>query len=292
MDRARIALDGLSVGDAFGERFFVHPDPVEGLIAARALPRAPWHYTDDTEMALGIMDVLEQHGSIERDALAGRFAARYVRDPQRGYGGGAHTILGEIARGEPWREAAGRVFDGQGSKGNGGAMRVAPIGAYFADDLDAVISQARASAQVTHAHADGQAGAVAVALAVAYAWRWQRRDSAVRDTPLIDWVLEHVPSGETRDGLVAAHAVPRDTPPRQAAQRLGSGANVLSWDTVPFSLWCAGRHLDAFEEAMWTTVAGLGDRDTTCAIVGGIVAVSAGPATIPHDWLASREPLR
>ncbi len=289
---ARLALDGLSVGDAFGERFFVHPIHVDRLIDERALPRSPWRYTDDTEMALGIMDVLVDHGSIDRDRLAGRFAARYMRDPQRGYGGGAHTILGEIARGESWREAAGRVFDGQGSMGNGGAMRVAPIGAYFADDVDAVVAQARASAEVTHAHADGQAGAIAVALAAAFAWRWRRGDVDVRGTPLIEWVLGRVPPGETREGLVAASATPHETAPREAARHLGSGARVLSWDTVPFALWCAGRHLDAFEEAMWTTVSGLGDRDTTCAIVGGIVALGAGPSAIPREWLDAREPLR
>jgi hypothetical protein len=40
---------------------------------------------------------------------------------------------------------------------------------------------------------------------------------------------------------------------------------------------------------MWVTVAGLGDRDTTCAIVGGIVALSAGQ--VPLDWIEKREPL-
>ncbi|MEI8254970.1 MAG: ADP-ribosylglycohydrolase family protein [Deltaproteobacteria bacterium] len=292
LSRARLALAGLSVGDAFGERFFVHPSHLDGLIAERALPHAPWRYTDDTEMALGIMDVLGDRGSIDQDALAGRFAARYLRDPQRGYGGGAHTILGEIARGESWRESAGRVFDGQGSMGNGGAMRVAPIGAYFADDLDAVVTQARASAEVTHAHEDGQAGAIAAALATAYAWRWRRGDADVRETPLIEWILGRVPPGRTREGLVAASAVSRETSPREAARRLGSGARVLSWDTVPFALWCAARHLDAYEEAMWTTVSGLGDRDTTCAIAGGIVALGAGPSSIPPAWLEAREPLR
>jgi ADP-ribosylglycohydrolase len=39
-------------------------------------------------------------------------------------------------------------------------MRVAPLGAYFADDLGEVARQALASAEVTHAYADGQAGAV------------------------------------------------------------------------------------------------------------------------------------
>jgi len=42
---------------------------------------------------------------------------------------------------------------------------------------------------------------------------------------------------------------------------------------------------------MWTTVSGLGDRDTTCAIVGGIVASAVGHDAIPADWLAAREQL-
>jgi len=31
--------------------------------------------------------------------------------------------------------------------------------------------------------------------------------------------------------------------------------------------------------------------DTTCAIVGGIVALAVGPEGIPADWLAARESL-
>jgi ADP-ribosylglycohydrolase len=61
--------------------------------------------------------------------------------------------------------------------------------------------------------------------------------------------------------------------------------------TVPFTLWCAVRHLADFEAAMWTTVSGLGDRDTTCAIVGGIVALYVGVEGIPAEWLHARESL-
>jgi hypothetical protein len=38
-------------------------------------------------------------------------------------------------------------------------------------------------------------------------------------------------------------------------------------------------------------VSALGDRDTTCAIVGGMVALHAGVDSIPREWLACREPL-
>ncbi len=71
--------------------------------------------------------------------------------------------------------------------------------------------------------------------------------------------------------------------------RLGNGARVSGQDTVPFCLWAVARHPRDYAEAMWTTVAGLGDRDTTCAIVGGILA--NGGAELPADWLAAREPL-
>src|SRR5262245_63984537 len=61
--------------------------------------------------------------------------------------------------------------------------------------------------------------------------------------------------------------------------------------TVPFALWCAAQHLDDYEEALWLTVSGLGDRDTTCAIAGGIVACCTGAEGIPAAWRAAREPL-
>src|SRR6478735_1597090 len=132
--RAKRSLEGLSVGDAFGERFFLHPNVVDSLIEDRAMPRAPWACTDDTVMALSVVEVLEEHGEIHQDKLATYFASRYSADPQRGYGRTAHHILRGIAAGDDWRDVARAAFDGMGSMGNGGAMRAAPIGAYFEND--------------------------------------------------------------------------------------------------------------------------------------------------------------
>ena len=284
--RAHLSLDGLSVGDAFGQRFFGPPN-VETLIEARAVPRPPWPYTDDTEMALAVVEVLGRHGRVDPDDLAAVFARRYRANPARGYGGMAHDILADLGRGVSWQAAAGAVFGGTGSMGNGGAMRVAPVGAYWADDLAAVVDQARQSAAVTHAHPEGQAGAVAVAVAAA----WAARREAGPGRQLLEVAREHTPPGETRDGLEHALALPFDLLPQAAASRLGSGFKVTAQDTVPFALWCAARHVDSYEEALWATVAGLGDRDTTCAIVGGIVALAVGRDAIPADWRAAREPL-
>ena len=72
---------------------------------------------------------------------------------------------------------------------------------------------------------------------------------------------------------------------------LGNGTEVSAQDTVALALWCAGERLSDYEEAMWLTVSGLGDRDTTCAIAGGVVAVYSGFESIPAEWLSCRERL-
>jgi ADP-ribosylglycohydrolase len=286
-DRMMQSLDGLSVGDAFGQQFFYTPE----YIATRTLPVPRWKYTDDTEMAIGVSEALSQRGTINQDELAEIFAERYRGDPHRGYGGNARELLNAIGDGADWQEVSAGSFGGQGSMGNGGAMRVAPLGAYFADDLDAVVREATASAQVTHMHPEGIAGAIAVAVAAATAWQFH--ESNEQDATQTIWrtVLELTPSGETHKEIERARNLSHGESVHAAANLLGNGSQVISSDTVPFPLWCATRHLNDYAAALWTTVSALGDRDTTCAIVGGIVVMYAGTNAIPTEWLYSREAL-
>lgn len=159
----------------------------------------------------------------------------------------------------------------------------------FADDLARVVEEARASAAVTHAHADGQAGAIAVAVACAGACTLPRNSEL--GWQLLDLAIERTPDSATRQGLLKARALPRGCSVTLAVSALGSGSGVVSSDTVPFSLWCVAQRPTDYEAAMWLTVSGLGDRDTTCAIVGGIVGLTCGRSGIPDGWLAAREPL-
>ena len=291
MQRALLSLDGLSIGDGFGECFFTVPDVIERRIAHRDPPPSPWIVTDDTIMALSIVRCLNRYGHIEQDALAAAFAREFIKAPDRGYGGMARQILYSISEGGSWKIAASHAFDGQGSCGNGGAMRSAPIGAYFADDYDRVVYEATYSAEITHSHPDGKAGAVAVALAAA--WMVREYNSANTTAPsLIEFVRERLPKTDTYYRLKKTLEMPLQALPQTAALMLGNGSGVISSDTVPFCLWCAARHPNDFVEAMWTTVSGLGDRDTTCAIVGGIVALSVGRESIPAEWLSAREKIR
>src|SRR5437899_2485831 len=134
--RAYESLQGLSCGDAFGQGFFKPEEIALSMIRQRALPVSPWRFTDDTMMALSIVSALEEHGEIHQDHLALSFSMSY--DRSRGYGPAMHDLLPRLRRKAGcWREESRSLFGGEGSFGNGSAMRVAPLGAYFADDLDA-----------------------------------------------------------------------------------------------------------------------------------------------------------
>jgi ADP-ribosylglycohydrolase len=288
LDRSRIALEGLSVGDAFGEQW-LHAGVAARAAAhgQRAMPQTArsWPWTDDTAMALSIVEVLAARGTVDPHELAGAFARRYAYEPGRGYGGGAHQVLAELVSGTGYAVAARALFHGQGSCGNGGAMRAAPVGAYFADDLDAVVAEAARSAAPTHAHADGVAGAVAVAVAAAAVWAGERDPRALLET-----VVARTPAGPTRDGLGRALPMLRADHVTVASE-LGNGSRVVASDTVPFAVWCAATHLGDYAGALWCCTEVGGDIDTTCAIVGGIVVGAVGVAGIPAAWRAKREPL-
>jgi ADP-ribosylglycohydrolase len=275
------SLDGLSVGDALGAQFFMVGRSIPDLMSDRP-PAGPWEWTDDTEMACGVVAELREHGTIDQDRLAASFADRC--EPYRGYGAGAVVTLHRIREGTPWRESAGSAFGGQGSCGNGAAMRVAPLGAYFADDLLSVVQQARLSAEVTHLHPEGVAGAVAVAVAAALAAHTPSLPAA----DFLATISDVVPGGQTGKMIRRARRL-LGRSAEEAAYELGNGSRVTAQDTVPFTLWVAATYLGDYPAAIKACVRVGGDVDTTCAIVGGIVA--AGSGEVPAAWLSAREPL-
>lgn len=80
LSRALLSLDGLALGDAFGQCCFQPGKAHAERLRHLRLPPAPWHYTDDTEMALSVVAVLARHGCIDQAQLAGSFAEHYSYD--------------------------------------------------------------------------------------------------------------------------------------------------------------------------------------------------------------------
>lgn len=280
-EKALLSLQGLSAGDAFGEQFFYSSNRQK--IETRILPEGIWSWTDDTAMAISVVEVLCEYGSIHQDALAKRFAERFLADPNRGYGAGACHLLYKIGQGEYWRSLSPNLFGG-GSYGNGAAMRIAPLGAYFSGEPEKAKIEAQKSAVVTHYHLEGRAGAMAVAVAASLAGSGKEYSRS----EFLESVLQHVLTSEVKSKIEVAMGIEAHQT-LEAALELGAGTNISAQDTVPFCLWCAANHLYDYEEALWQTVSAIGDCDTTCAIVGGIVALSCGD--VPKHFLERREPL-
>lgn len=178
--------------------------------------------------------------------------------------------------------------------GNGAAMRVAPLGAYFAGNLDRAAAQAALSAEVTHRHPEAIVGAMAVAVAAGHAAATRGRDCAPEE--LLAVVEPYLVEGRTASGVRRARRL-LGRSVAEAAYELGNGAQVSAHDTVPFTLWVAATFLDDYPAAVTACVEAGGDADTTAAIVGGIVAARTGIGTrsgvrgIPPQWLSAREPL-
>jgi ADP-ribosylglycohydrolase len=238
-------------------------------------------------MACSVLAVLTRHqGRIDMDELADSFVRHH--DLYRGYGAGANTMLRDIREGVPWPKAASALFGGTGSYGNGAAMRAAPIGAWFAGDPDSAARQAARSAVVTHTHPEGITGAVAVAVAASLTADPAQHALGARE--FLDQVLERLPNGRVRHGVWAARGMAGVASVPLVVRELGNGRQVCAQDTVPFALWVVARHRHDFAEAVWTAVEAGGDVDTTCAIIGGILAADPEVAA-PADWTEAAEAL-
>src|SRR5262249_23080710 len=153
---------------------------------------------------------------INQDALAQSFGDHFERS--RSYGLAMYTLLPMLQQGVSWQTAAKMLFSGQGSFGNGAVMRVAPLGAYFADDLEAVVENARLSAEVTHAHPE--------AIAVATAWAWRLRGVPMTRAEFLDRILPFVPEGEVRSGCTQARDIRHGNSLRNVVAMLGNGSGI------------------------------------------------------------------
>jgi len=286
---AKKSLKGTSIGDAFGESFFGNTDKVLWHIQNKTIPQTSWEFTDDTVMAIAVFEQLERYQKINQDKLAHQFSLNHQKDVNRGYGATARRILRAIDEGTSWEVISKNVFDGMGSMGNGASMRVTPIGAYFHDDLQKVKLEAIASAEITHSNIEGISGAIAVALAAALSTQYKLTKKAITANEFIEAITKHLPASDTTSKIKKSLNVGINYHTETLKTILGNGSKILAQDTVPFAIWCAAHHLYNFENALWKGVSVLGDRDTICAIIGGITIMSAHEKSIPQEWINAVE---
>jgi ADP-ribosylglycohydrolase len=204
-------------------------------------------FTDDTVMTVAVADAIEHH--LDYAASMRLWGRRY---PHAGYGGWFRSWL--------WDDGMGAY----NSFGNGSAMRVSAIGWAFSD-LDTVLGEAKASAEVTHNHPEGIKGAQAVAASI-YLARTGHDKTSIRS------LLEKT-FGYQCDATVNQ-------------LRKTGGFDVTSQGTVPAATVCFLESTD-FEDAVRNAVSLGGDTDTLACIAGAVAEAFYG--NIPDEIMQQVE---
>ena len=271
---------GLAVGDALGAAW-------EGMTSDLIFEMGPAdkivehasgreiYYTDDTQMTISVVQTLIELGTIEKHYLARKFAENY--HPDRGYGQGARRIINAIGAGEDWETLAANVFNGKGSLGNGGAMRVVPLGLFFAPDLNLVAEQAALSAAPTHTHEIGVDGARLMAVAAALAaesagqpfdrqaFLTQLRSFA--ETEEFQWQFDHALELE----------------PHQSLRSFG--CSLEAQRSVVTSVMCFANSPDSYPETISRAIGQGDDVDTLAAMAGALAGARLGIGGVPKHLI-------
>lgn len=192
--------------------------------------------TDDSILTLALAEALLSGKGYEECLL--EFTRRY---PDSGYGGGF------------WRWMNAKNPQPYNSYGNGSAMRVSPVGWAF-NTVEKVLSEAKASAEVTHNHPEGIKGAQAVALAILLARQGKSKDEIRAET-------------EERFGYDLRRTCDDIRP--------SYGFNETCQKTVPEAMIAFLDSTD-FEDAIRKAISLGGDADTLGAITGSMAEAFYG----------------
>src|SRR5271169_2547743 len=164
VDRVRGCMLGMAVGDALGgpleglsaQQIKAHygrvRDYVDGVQAWKRKPHR-WRlrglYSDDTQQALALCEVLLDCQRIDQERLADLYLA--LMHPKgafvgahRGIGRSFRQVLAALERRVPAH------MTGQPTAGIGAAMRIAPVPLYFGDDIGPMFDAVMAASLMTH----------------------------------------------------------------------------------------------------------------------------------------------
>jgi poly(ADP-ribose) glycohydrolase ARH3 len=292
LDRIRGALLGTAVGDALGM-------PVEGWSNTSIVRRygeiremlperlGRGTYTDDTQMMIALAESMVRCQQVDGEDIANM----YVKfcDPRRGYGGGALRALRRIHNGVSWRESGIGDFPG-GSFGNGGAMRIAPIGVvYGSGEVEKLREVVEAAVYCTHTHPLGIDGAVCQARAIGIVDQFNSVSEYFSTNTVLKSIHDVICTKEFHTALNQVDKLLQeiDVSVEQVLSCLGNGIAAL--EAVPAALYAFLSHAQSFEDAVVYAVGLGGDTDTIGAMTGALSGAYLGVSQIPARWLEALE---
>lgn len=285
--RMRGVLLGTAVGDAVGlPAEGVSRRRVEKLFPGRWRHRLVGRYgmlSDDTEHTLFIAQALLAYpDSVKHFSSRLGWSLRgWLLSLPAGIGMATGRAIFKLWLGFPPHKSG--VFSG----GNGAAMRVAPIGAIFADDGDKLAEYVRASTRITHTDPRAEIGALAVAKVVAWCFQTGAKER-IKYEDLFE-LLRSCADNPEWNGLLhkMAVAITEEKSVVEFADSLGQqkGVSGYVYRTVPVALYAWYHHFGDFEATLSAVFNCGGDTDTVGAITGAMAGAVVGEEGIPNDWI-------
>lgn len=272
-------LTGLAVGDALGMPFEmcgVHSNILlnwkgefrDGRASAYTQDLKAGQWTDDTKMAKALAESLRAEGTYSPAAAAKKYLDWFQSGDLRGIGTTTQQAMTRLEAGYPWTQS-GIV----GSEGNGSAMRMAPVGILFRDNIQAAAEMAVIDSRITHKSPEAEAGSIAVAVGVAALLQGVPREALI--SKVLEWMpddrLQLAQRLRTAQGMVKQGCSERDLANNLA--EFGTSAHVVQ--TVP-TAFLAFASTTSFRDAVHVAVLAGGDTDTTAAIVGALAGTFYG----------------
>jgi ADP-ribosylglycohydrolase len=191
-----------------------------------------------------------------------------------------------------WRSQGLGEPAGNGSKGCGGVMRIAPAGLFATDPFRFGCE----TAALTHGHPTGllAAGAFAMVLSEIFLGRsvevaiqtalWMTRGASesAETTAAIEAAL-----GEAAARGASGSEAPA-SPSSSSEAIAGLGEGWVAEEALSIALYCALTAAD-FRSGVLAAVNHGGDSDSTGALTGSLLGTLLGVSAIPEEWLAELE---
>jgi len=277
-------LVGMAIGDAFGAGFENSSRHEIHLSDDSLRYKGSNRYTDDTQMAIGVAELLVSAAPFTEENLAESLLLAYKRDPRPGYSPVTTRMLQNSESGAGFLNSLSED-EIRKRKSDGAAMRALPIG--LIADRDEVVRCATLSARITHGHPDAIAATVGIALVCHERYYSGRSFPAImRDLP--DQISALTPEGEeylrrvigsgwSPEIILCEHAS-YGVPYTESLILLGAVFAILA------------RYGEDPSQVLRESVLLGGDTDTTAAITLGAALISPCQSEgLPADLIAGLE---
>jgi ADP-ribosylglycohydrolase len=235
----------------------------------------PGQWTDDTMMAKLLMESLFICGGFYPRDISERYLHWYLAGPLRGMGKTTKASMQRLKGGIPWNDSGI-----EGAEGNGTAMRIAPMGAFYHEDPLTAAEFARVEARITHKSLEADEGSAAVAVMTALTWK------GVSKSALLGETLPFLRESKIKEKLTYLGDIQDKATLEEAFRIFGTRAHVVQ--TVP-SAAAAFILTDSYVDAVTSAIRNGGDTDTTAAVTGALAGTYYGFAAIPKKYKTQLE---